>query len=52
MPGGTQEFLVKLKNSRLKEDVLLEAFYDRILETRAEEHTTEIKSLMRNSDPD
>ena len=33
MPGGTQEFLVKLKNSRLKEDVLLEAFYDRILET-------------------
>ncbi len=33
MPGGTQEFLVKLKNSRLQEDVLLEAFYDRIIET-------------------
>ena len=33
MPGGTQEFLMKLKNSRLTEEALVEAFYDRIIET-------------------
>ena len=33
MPGGPQEFLVKLKASRLTEEALLEAFYDRIIET-------------------
>jgi len=32
MPGGTQEFLLKLKNSRLQDDVLLDAFYDRMIE--------------------
>ena len=31
MPGGTQEFLLKLKNSKL-EDMLLEEFYDKIIE--------------------
>lgn len=33
MSGGTQEFLMKLKNSRLTEEALVEAFYDRIIET-------------------
>lgn len=33
MPGGTQEFLLRLRNSRLKDDALLDAFYDRIIET-------------------
>ncbi len=31
--GGTQEFLLNLRNSRLQDDELLEAFYDRIIET-------------------
>ena len=30
--GGTQEFLLRLRNSRLQDDELLEAFYDRIIE--------------------
>lgn len=29
--GGTQEFLLRLRNSRLKDDELLEEFYDRII---------------------
>lgn len=33
MPGGTQEFLLKLKSSRLMDDALLDAFYDRMIET-------------------
>ena len=32
MPGGTQEFLMKLRNSRLEDDMLLEEFYDKIIE--------------------
>lgn len=32
-PGGTQDFLLRLRNSRLKEDVLLEAFYDKVIES-------------------
>ena len=32
MPGGTHEFLLRLKNSRLTDEVLLEAFYDRMIE--------------------
>lgn len=32
MPGGTQEFLMKLKNSRLQDDMLLEEFYDKVIE--------------------
>ena len=32
MPGGTQEFLMKLKNSKLEDDMLLEEFYDKIIE--------------------
>lgn len=32
MEGGPQEFLLKLRNSRLKDDELLESFYDRIIE--------------------
>lgn len=31
--GGTQEFLLRLRNSKLKDDELLEAFYDKIIET-------------------
>lgn len=30
--GGTQEFLIRLKESKLKDDVLLEQFYDKIIE--------------------
>lgn len=33
MEGGTQEFLLRLRNSRLTDDVLLDAFYDRIIES-------------------
>lgn len=33
MEGGTQEFLLRLRNSRLKDDELLEAFYDRVIKT-------------------
>lgn len=29
--GGTQEFLLRLRNSKLKDDALLEEFYDRII---------------------
>ncbi len=32
MEGGPQEFLLRLRDSRLKDDQLLEAFYDRIIE--------------------
>ena len=31
--GGTQEFLLQLRNSQLKDDELLNTFYDRIIET-------------------
>ena len=31
--GGTQELLLQLRDSRLKDDVLLEQFYDRIIES-------------------
>ncbi len=31
MPGGTQEFLMKLKNSKLEDDMLLEEFYDKVI---------------------
>lgn len=30
--GGTQEFLLRLRDSKLKDDVLLEEFYDKIIE--------------------
>lgn len=33
MPGGTQEFLMKLKNSKLEDDMLLEEFYDKVIAT-------------------
>lgn len=32
-PGSPQDFLLKLRNSKLTEETLLEAFYDRIIET-------------------
>lgn len=32
MPGGTQEFLLKLRDSKLQDDLLLEEFYDKIVE--------------------
>lgn len=31
--GGTQEFLLRLRDSRLKDDALLEQFYNRIIES-------------------
>ncbi len=31
--GGTQEFLLRLRDSRLKDEALLEEFYDRIIES-------------------
>ncbi len=31
--GGTQEYLMKLKTSQLKDDVLLDEFYDKVIET-------------------
>ena len=31
--GGTQDFLLRLRNSGLKDDALLEQFYDRIIES-------------------
>lgn len=31
--GGTQEFLLKLRNSRLEDDMLLEEFYDKVIAT-------------------
>ena len=31
--GGTQEFMLRLRNSKLKDETLLEAFYDKIIET-------------------
>lgn len=33
MPGGTQEFLMKLKASKLEDDMLLEEFYDKVIVT-------------------
>lgn len=32
MPGGTQEFMMKLRNSKLEDDMLLEEFYDKVIE--------------------
>lgn len=32
-PGGTQEFLLRLRDSKLKDDELLEEFYDKIIST-------------------
>ena len=33
MPGGTQEFLLKLRDSRLEDDMLLDEFYDKVIAT-------------------
>lgn len=33
MPGGTQKFLMKLKASKLEDDMLLEEFYDKVIAT-------------------
>ena len=33
--GGTQEFLLRLRNSKLKNDALLEEFYDKVIENYA-----------------
>ena len=33
MPGGTQEFLMKLKASKLEDDMLLKEFYDKVIAT-------------------
>ena len=33
MPGGAQEFLLKLRDSKLQDDVLLKEFYDRVIAT-------------------
>lgn len=31
-PGGTQEFLLKLRDSKLQDDMLVEEFYDKVIE--------------------
>ena len=31
--GGTQEFLLRLRNSKLKDDALVEEFYDKVIES-------------------
>lgn len=33
VPGGTQEFLLKLRDSKLEDDMLLEEFYDKVIAT-------------------
>ncbi len=33
MPGGAQEFLLKLRDSKLEDDMLLEEFYDKVIAT-------------------
>ena len=33
VPGGTQEFLLKLRDSRLEDDMLLDEFYDKVIAT-------------------
>lgn len=33
LSGGTQEFLLKLRDSQLKDDLLLDEFYDKIIES-------------------
>lgn len=33
LSGGTQEFLLKLRNSRLEDDLLVEEFYDKVIES-------------------
>ena len=33
MPGGTQDFLMKLRASKLDDDMLVEEFYDRMIES-------------------
>ena len=32
MPGGVQEFLLQLRDSKLQDDMLLEEFYDKVIE--------------------
>lgn len=32
MSGGTQDFLLKLRDSKLEDDILLEEFYDKVIE--------------------
>lgn len=32
LPGGTQEFLLKLRDSRLEDDILIEEFYDKVIQ--------------------
>ena len=43
--GGTQEFLLKLKNSNLKDDALLEEFYDKVYEQEYWMYAQEAKDL-------
>ena len=31
LPGGTQEFLLKLRDSKLQDDLLIEEFYDKVI---------------------
>lgn len=33
MPGGNQEFLLKLRDSKLEDDMILEEFYDKVIAT-------------------
>ena len=38
--GGTQHFLMKLRESKLTDDALVESFYDKIIETMIIPKTT------------
>lgn len=48
MPGGTQEFLLKLRDSRLEDDMLLEEFYDKASRTVI---TGDISRISRHNIP-
>lgn len=50
MPGGTQEFLLKLRDSKLQDDQLLEAFYDKIIENYIYEENYYIVLIHANYD--
>ena len=45
MPGGTQEFLMKLRASKLEDDMLLEEFYDKIIDSYIYEENYYIDSI-------
>ena len=53
--GGNHEFLMKLRASKLKDDALIESFYDKIIESDIDHHhglkRISIHALLAESDP-